>query len=465
MIILQKARFGTLLVLTSLMINACGGGSSDKTVQISPDTDHPTFERSKVTHSPSYSPSGKITEQTPSFSWSAIANASKYRIGHENTNDDSLWKSYIFTASEAGCDSNSDTCQYDQINDNFPVGEEKVWWIKAMVNNKWQAWSKPIIFTVVNDNSGGDIDAPVQIAPSGTIGSINPTFSWNRVAGAVSYNIGYEEVSPTSSWSETIFSAADANCDSGGTCSGQVSPSTNGSDVSWWVKAQNSDGEWSDWSAGLDFVVDSTAQQIPDEAYQVLCLGAAAPTPASENFIDGVIYNAKRYYVDPNNNKRLMVSDENGDNAQEIASSSLLPPSFVSNTRGALIYSSTVRAGTKTATTYHRIQDDNTPIGVGTKTYKSSSSKLSYSNGLDIGLHKINGSRNSYTIKSLMVKNPATSTETTLISDDTRKNPRHSFDIHYLNGTVYYYHQEGNAKKVTGFINASGELSPVSTCN
>jgi len=165
MINLQKARFGALLVLTYLMINACGGGSSDKTVQISPDTDHPTFERSKATYSPSYSPSGNITEQTPSFSWSATANASNYRIGHESTNDDSLWQSYIFTAGEAGCSMGSDTCQYNQIDDNFPIGEEKVWWVKAMINNEWQDWSNPIIFTVVNDTSGGDIDAPVQISP------------------------------------------------------------------------------------------------------------------------------------------------------------------------------------------------------------------------------------------------------------------------------------------------------------
>ncbi len=464
MINLHKVRFSMMLVLTSLMINACGGGSSDKTVQISPDTDHPIFERSKATYSPSYSPSGNITEHTPVFSWSATTNATHYRIGHESTDDDSLWQSYIFTASEAGCDMNSDTCQYNQINDNFPIGDEKVWWVKAMVNNEWKDWSNPIIFTVVNDTSGGDIDAPVQIAPSGTIGSLNPEFSWNRVANAINYKIGHETIEPAEAWSETIFSAADAHCDTGGTCTGQVSPSVNGSENSWWVKAQNSDGEWSDWSAGLNFVVDSTTQQIPTEAYQVLCLGAAVPLPAAENFIDGVVYNAKRYYVDPNNHKRLMVSDENGDNAQEIASYTLIPPSFISNTRGALFYSSTVRMGTKTATTYHRIQNDNTAISVGSKTYKSKSSKLSYSNGLDIRLYRNNGARNSYTRKSLIVRDPATSVDTTLISDDTRRNPRHYFDIYYLDGTVYYYHQKDNLEKVTGFINASGELSPVSTC-
>lgn len=464
MINLQKAPFGAVLVFTSLMINACGGGSSNKTLQISPDTDHPTLNRSKVTQSPSYAPSGDITEQTPSFSWPAIVNASRYRIGHESTYNDALWQSYIFTADEASCDMNRGTCQYNQIDYNFQIDEEKVWWVKAMVNNKWQDWSKPIVFTVV-ESSGGNFDAPVLIAPSGTIHSLNPEFSWHSVAGAVSYKIGYETIEPEEAWSETIFSAVDANCDSGGTCTGQVSPpSVNGSEASWWVKAQNSKGIWSDWSAGLDFDVDSTAQQIPTEAYQVLCLGATVPPPARERFSEGVIYKNKRYYTDPNNRKTLMVSDLNGNNAQEIASYSLVAPSFVSKTQGALFYSSTVRAGTKTVTQFHRIQEDNTPIGVGSSTFKSSSSKHSYSNGLDISLHRLNGASNSYTSKSLDVRDPATSIKTSLISDDTRRSPRYYFDIHYLNGTVYYYQQKDNLGKVTGFINANGALSPVSTC-
>jgi len=159
-----------------------------------------------------------------------------------------------------------------------------------------------------------------------------------------------------------------------------------------------------------------------------------------------------------------MFSDENGDNAQEIATYTLLPPNFVSNTRGALFYSDTVRAGTKTATTFYRLQDDNTPIGVGSKISSSKSYKHSYSNGLDINM-KRKTVPGAFTTISLQVRDPmVTSIKTTLIRDDTRRNPRHYFDIHYLNGTVYYYHQEDDLEKVTGFINANGELSPISTC-
>jgi len=252
----------TLLALVmSLFLSACGGSSDSGAI----NTDNqPSFFRNKVTGSPSYEPSGEITDRTPSFSWKAIANATEYRFGHESTADASTWRSYTITAAQAVCLNVGDSCTYTPTDFTFSLDIEKAWWVQAMVNGDWQDWSRPILFTVVHDggNNGG---IPTTKAPAGSINTTTPEFSWTSVNGATEYKLGYEDRNTWDGWQDHTVSAAESNCESAQIC--RYSPSNTGlflgQEVSWWVKAKVN-GEWGEWSETGNFtIINNNGGDIP----------------------------------------------------------------------------------------------------------------------------------------------------------------------------------------------------------
>jgi hypothetical protein len=94
--------------------------------------------------------------------------------------------------------------------------------------------------------------APTGVSPSGSISTLNPTYVWNAVTGAVTYEFLVQNLNGV--LVDTTYTAAAANCGAGtGQCS--VTPGTSlvdGTNYGWYVRAINASGT-SAWSTGLSF--------------------------------------------------------------------------------------------------------------------------------------------------------------------------------------------------------------------
>lgn len=252
--------FHLLFAVSALTLNACGGSTS----QVADNKiNHPSFLRSKVTQSPSYSPSGRIPPQIhPTFYWKAIPNAEQYRFGHENAADANEWYLYSASVKQAGCQNTGETCKYTPLDYDFPMNVEKVWWVQARVNGDWQDWSRPITFTIIDKDENTEI--PTLIAPKGNVSTATLEFSWTSVNDATEYMLGYEDENTSEGWQQHTITASDAICLVNKTCA-YTSTKLNlaeGQVMVWWVKAKRS-GVWGDWSESASFTVNQSQAERP----------------------------------------------------------------------------------------------------------------------------------------------------------------------------------------------------------
>jgi hypothetical protein len=106
------------------------------------------------------------------------------------------------------------------------------------------------------------VGAPVTIAPTGTVNSTTPTFSWNAISGATSYYLLVQNTAGVAV--STSVSPAAAGCGAGtGTCS--IVPSTalsNGAVYNWFVNATNSLGT-GPWSGATTITISATGPSVP----------------------------------------------------------------------------------------------------------------------------------------------------------------------------------------------------------
>ncbi len=108
-------------------------------------------------------------------------------------------------------------------------------------------WSAP--------NVQAQVDAPTQYAPSGWLGTPNPTYTWSTVAGAITHYHLYVEsvVGGVPSLYYQIYYTPGEVC-SGSTCSATPANLLPLGHYQWWVRARSTSG-WGHWSWYLGFDV------------------------------------------------------------------------------------------------------------------------------------------------------------------------------------------------------------------
>lgn len=189
------------------------------------------------------SPSGSSATNTPTFTWNAVPGSTWYYLW-VNQNGSLAYKTW-YTASAAGCASGTGTCS---INPGTSLSGNIVWWIQTWNSAGTGPWSSSLSFTI----SGGNVPgAAILSSPvGGMVGSNTPAYTWAAVSGATSYYLWVD--APGGVQIRNWYTAAQAGCAGGGTCSVTPATSVSGSPVEWWIRTWNSNGN-GPWSAMASF--------------------------------------------------------------------------------------------------------------------------------------------------------------------------------------------------------------------
>jgi hypothetical protein len=242
------------------------------TVSSSSSTPTPTPPTSGPPTKPTLiGPSGTVGTATPTYRWNAVANATDYQlwVGDAST-------PVINTSHAASAVCSGTTCSVTPSTALANGGYS--FWIQAR-NGAGSVWSDAMGFIVQAGAAtatptppptatptpgptptptptpppGGPPSKPTLVAPSGTVATSTPTYTWNAVSNATDYQLWVGDAStPIINTSHS----ASAVC-SGATCS--VTPSTalpNGTH-SFWVQARNAAGNA--WSNAMSFTVATGA--------------------------------------------------------------------------------------------------------------------------------------------------------------------------------------------------------------
>jgi len=104
--------------------------------------------------------------------------------------------------------------------------------------------------------------APTPLAPSGTIASTTPTYSWAAVAGATSYSLWVDDAKQVGKIDQA-YAASQVGCTTGtGTCSITPPVTLSAGAGTWWVKAMSATSS-GPWSADRPFTIGSALPAAP----------------------------------------------------------------------------------------------------------------------------------------------------------------------------------------------------------
>ena len=196
-----------------------------------------------VTPATLVSPSGSITDPTPTYTWNAVPVSTWYLLWFDDSAGNKIQKWY--TATQAGCPSGTGTCS---VTPDIPLSAGPGrWWIETWINGREGPWSPAMNFTLTPP------PAATLISPSGTICTANPTYTWKAVPDATWYYLWVENATGTKI--QRWYRASDAGCPEGtGTCSVTSNFSLATGPAKWCVQAYNSVGS-GPWSPCMNFIV------------------------------------------------------------------------------------------------------------------------------------------------------------------------------------------------------------------
>ena len=214
-------------------------------------------------------PEDNVVGGVPTFTWDEISDAKLYQVYLRN-----------LTTGE-------DSYKYRQVVDptfslddpeGLNQGDEYRFWARAVSEDGINGpWSEPVDFEAA---SAGNVPAITGLHDN-TVGSI-PYFTWDGVEDAVGYQVLLRNLTTGEDSyeymyvAETTFALDD------------VSGLIPDDEYRFWVRAQDSDGEWTGWSAPYDFTA-VTAGRVPVMAESTLDAYSIGPL-LSWNDVDDAKY-------------------------------------------------------------------------------------------------------------------------------------------------------------------------------
>lgn len=182
------------------------------------------------------SPSGVITDSTPLFNWSDTSNTVRYRLELGRLDSGGVLTPVL--------DLNNLTQSQYQITSALTQGQTYYWRVTSFNQDNASATSDYVGFAVQATRPGQvTLTSPVGIR----IDTRSPTFRWNAVSGANSYEI---YIRPSDSNTPVV------NQSVGDQTNARVNGFATEKVYYWWVRAVN-DGGAGDWSEGAAFLVNA----------------------------------------------------------------------------------------------------------------------------------------------------------------------------------------------------------------
>ena len=189
------------------------------------------------------------TTATPTFSWSAVANATAYSVWVDDASAQGKIQQ-VYSATQVGCAVGTGTCAVTP-GVTLATGAG-TWWVKATTAAGDGPWSADGAFTVTVATPTVP-GTPTLIGPAGKT-SKTPTFSWSAVPTATSYALWVDDASQDGKIQQ-VYSATGLGCAAGtGTCTVTPGVTLATGAGKWWVKATNAVGDGA-WSADGAFTV------------------------------------------------------------------------------------------------------------------------------------------------------------------------------------------------------------------
>ncbi|HWY85599.1 MAG TPA: hypothetical protein VNX28_02690 [Gemmataceae bacterium] len=184
-------------------------------------------------------PSGPVITGAPTFTWNAVVGADHYDVWVDDT---TTGRSAVFRDQDVVGTSWSPATP-------LKPGDNYRWWVRAVdtSSSNFGAWSTALNVSVT------PLAAPVLIGPSGSVAGVEPTFTWNAVAGADHYDVWVDDTT-------TGRSAVFRNQDVVGPSWTPPTPLNSGDKYRLWVRAVDSSStNFGAWSTTLNVTVTPLA--------------------------------------------------------------------------------------------------------------------------------------------------------------------------------------------------------------
>ncbi|MBF0357696.1 MAG: cadherin repeat domain-containing protein [Magnetococcales bacterium] len=202
-------------------------------------------------------PSGAITDTTPTYSWTATENSTHYTLVVSDGTSTIINTQY--STSDLGCSVGSGTCSITPTT-TLTDGTSYSWTLTPYnsTDDVTGSTSSSVDFNV--DTSSLTPGTPTPTSPSGTITTLTPTYSWTATDNSNYYTLVVTD--GTNLIINSQYSTGDLGCSVGsGTCS--ITPATNltdGTSYSWTLTGYNSDDAITgSTSSSVAFAVDLSA--------------------------------------------------------------------------------------------------------------------------------------------------------------------------------------------------------------
>lgn len=183
-------------------------------------------------------PSGNITNAKPTLRWNPVDGADSYNVYLANNTNGSYSLSTVKgTAGIPG--------------EALVAGDSYSFWVQAQATGSGTSdWGGPMNFAIQF------LDTPIPQAPLGTTSSTTPTLSWTGTTTAESYEVWLYDASSGQQIADQVVQ--------GNATTTWTPPAlTTGHSYQWWVRALNSSGDNSPWSATANFTINAAALNAP----------------------------------------------------------------------------------------------------------------------------------------------------------------------------------------------------------